>query len=73
MNTTINTYLGKREDRKLLTGLHTVADLMCSTCDASLGWMYIKAPNGDQQYKECERVLQLVGSASVDLSRQVYP
>lgn len=54
MNSTINTHLGKREDRKLLTGLHTVADLLCSTCDTSLGWVYIKAPNGEQQYKEGE-------------------
>ncbi|EIW66935.1 hypothetical protein TREMEDRAFT_69912 [Tremella mesenterica DSM 1558] len=52
MNTTINTNLGKREERKLLTGTHTVADLLCSSCDTSLGWMYIKAPNGDQRYKE---------------------
>lgn len=54
MNSTINTHLGTREDRTLLTGLHTVADLLCSTCETSLGWMYIKAPNGDQQYKEGE-------------------
>nr|ODN88580.1 hypothetical protein L203_02586 [Cryptococcus depauperatus CBS 7841] len=52
MNSTINTVLGKIEDRKLLTGTHTVADLQCANCDASLGWMYIKAPNGEQRYKE---------------------
>lgn len=54
MNSTINTRLGKREERKLLTGLHTVADLLCATCNTSLGWVYIKAPNGEQQYKEGE-------------------
>ena len=34
------------------TGNHTVADLHCASCKASLGWMYIKAPNGEQRYKE---------------------
>lgn len=69
MNSTINTSLGKIEERKLLwaevphrgfgerlttrsTGTHTVADLLCASCKGSLGWMYIKAPNGDQRYKE---------------------
>lgn len=68
MNTTVNTTLGKREERNLLyvlpshwrldemlidrTGTHTVADLLCAGCNAPLGWMYIKAPNGEQRYKE---------------------
>lgn len=36
------------------TGKHTVADLQCAACGGDLGWMYIKAPNGDQRYKEGE-------------------
>lgn len=36
------------------TGRHTVADLHCASCDAEVGWMYIKAPTGDQRYKEGE-------------------
>lgn len=36
------------------TGTHTVADLHCASCRAALGWMYIKAPNGEQRYKEGE-------------------
>lgn len=36
------------------TGRHTVADLMCAACGAKLGWMYIKAVNADQKYKEGE-------------------
>ncbi|KAK8843478.1 hypothetical protein IAR55_007137 [Kwoniella newhampshirensis] len=58
MNSTINTSLGKREDRKLLTGTHTVADLHCASCNTSLGWMYIKAPNGEQRYKEGRYILE---------------
>ncbi|KAK4686287.1 hypothetical protein P7C73_g3838, partial [Tremellales sp. Uapishka_1] len=58
MNSTINTALGKREERKLLTGTHTVADLNCASCASSLGWMYIKAPNGEQRYKEGRYILE---------------
>lgn len=29
-----------------------MADLHCASCGAELGWMYIKAPNGEQRYKE---------------------
>ncbi|KAI9636541.1 putative yippee-like protein [Dioszegia hungarica] len=57
-NTTINTNLGKREERKLITGMHTVADLLCASCDTSLGWMYIRAPTGDQRYKEGRYILE---------------
>ncbi|BEJ11822.1 hypothetical protein CspHIS471_0202820 [Cutaneotrichosporon sp. HIS471] len=58
MNSTINTNLGKREERKLITGRHTVADLHCASCDAEVGWMYIKAPTGDQRYKEGRYILE---------------
>ncbi|KAL1410935.1 hypothetical protein Q8F55_001878 [Vanrija albida] len=58
MNSTINTRLGKREERKLMTGKHTVADLHCASCGQELGWMYIKAPNGEQRYKEGRYILE---------------
>lgn len=51
-NTTINTVLGKHEDRQLLTGLHVVADLKCKGCEKSVGWSYIKAHENTQKYKE---------------------
>jgi hypothetical protein len=42
------------------TGLHTVADLFCTSCDASLGWTYLKAQDRDQVYKEGESSLGLL-------------
>ena len=33
--------VGKEEDRLLITGLHTVADISCSTCGSVLGWKYV--------------------------------
>lgn len=44
------------------TGLHTVADLFCISCDASLGWTYLKAQDRDQIYKEgISRILTFAG------------
>ncbi|KAI8928484.1 hypothetical protein BC831DRAFT_397405 [Entophlyctis helioformis] len=37
-----NTVLGTQEDRMMITGLHTVADLHCSGCQAIIGWKYAK-------------------------------
>ncbi|KAK9202180.1 hypothetical protein WN944_017390 [Citrus x changshan-huyou] len=31
---------GPKEDRHLLTGLHTVADVYCADCGELLGWTY---------------------------------
>jgi Yippee zinc-binding/DNA-binding /Mis18, centromere assembly len=39
------------EDRRLLTGLHTVADIYCRDCHV-LGWTYEWAYEETQKYKE---------------------
>ena len=36
----VNVTLGPREDRMLITGLHTVCDIHCITCNCVLGWKY---------------------------------
>ena len=36
----MNVTLGPREDRMLITGLHTVCDIHCITCNCVLGWKY---------------------------------
>lgn len=38
----VNVSLGPREDRLLITGLHTVADIMCTCCGTVLGWKYVR-------------------------------
>jgi hypothetical protein len=35
----------------LITGLHTVADIFCTVCDANLGWKYEMAYEEGQKYK----------------------
>ncbi|KAL0921714.1 hypothetical protein M5K25_008815 [Dendrobium thyrsiflorum] len=37
----VNVCLGPNEDRHLLSGLHTVNDVHCSSCQQILGWRYL--------------------------------
>lgn len=37
----VNITLGPREERILITGLHTVADIYCTCCNTVLGWKYV--------------------------------
>ncbi|KAL8167005.1 hypothetical protein V2J09_008504 [Rumex salicifolius] len=53
-----NVVLGEIEDRQLITGLHSVADVMCSDCGEYLGWKYLKAYVETQKYKEGKFVLE---------------
>ncbi|GAB2231383.1 hypothetical protein Droror1_Dr00010389, partial [Drosera rotundifolia] len=44
----INTSAGPVEERLMITGIHTVADIFCRGCKECLGWSYIKATEKDQ-------------------------
>ncbi|KAJ4839116.1 hypothetical protein Tsubulata_014926 [Turnera subulata] len=54
----MNISLGPRQDRHLITGLHTVADVYCSCCGEELGWKYVKAYEESQKYKEGKVILE---------------
>lgn len=54
----LNIRSGTKEDRQLLTGLHTVADLSCATCQKSVGWSYLRAFEASQRYKEGKFILE---------------
>ncbi len=41
LSCSVNVTLGPKEDRLLMTGLHTVADIFCSHCQTVLGWKYV--------------------------------
>ncbi|KAK4389853.1 protein yippee-like [Sesamum angolense] len=51
-------YCGPKEDRQLMTGLHTVADVYCGDCREILGWKYEKAYEETQKYKEGKFILE---------------
>jgi hypothetical protein len=54
----INTQSGDPEERQLMTGLHTVADLHCINCKTYLGWKYFDAAEEKEQYKIGKCVLE---------------
>lgn len=54
----MNVVEGPKEDRLLMTGLHTVADVHCSDCREVLGWKYERAFEESQKYKEGKIVLE---------------
>ena len=43
----MNVVAGRPEDRRLLTGMHVVADIACSACGAELGWKYVSSRLGE--------------------------
>uniref|UniRef100_A0A7S2RCE9 Protein yippee-like n=1 Tax=Mucochytrium quahogii TaxID=96639 RepID=A0A7S2RCE9_9STRA len=51
VNHTVNVKLGPKEDRVLMTGLHTVCDVICRNCETVVGWKYEAAYNATQRYK----------------------
>jgi len=58
MHSAVNVRMGNKEDRPLLTGVHTVADVFCVGCSDRLGWYYHKASDQSQKYKEGKYLLE---------------
>ncbi|PPQ72078.1 hypothetical protein CVT26_006712 [Gymnopilus dilepis] len=58
MQSATNVKLGRKEERSLLTGVHTVADVYCLGCNDRLGWFYHKASDHSQKYKEGKYLLE---------------
>ncbi|XP_031741334.1 protein yippee-like At4g27745 isoform X1 [Cucumis sativus] len=54
----MNITVGPKEDRHLMTGLHTVADVHCVDCREVLGWKYERAYEASQKYKEGKFILE---------------
>ncbi|OIV96851.1 hypothetical protein TanjilG_08712 [Lupinus angustifolius] len=54
----MNIVTGPKEDRNLMTGLHTVADVHCGDCREVLGWKYERAYEASQKYKEGKFILE---------------
>ncbi|KAF7131494.1 hypothetical protein RHSIM_Rhsim09G0207400 [Rhododendron simsii] len=54
----MNIVVGPKEDRQLMTGLHTVADIYCGDCREVLGWKYERAYVATQKYKEGKFIIE---------------
>ncbi|KAI9141032.1 Yippee/Mis18 [Paraphysoderma sedebokerense] len=53
-----NVCLGQKEQRLLMTGLHTVADVSCAICHTIVGWKYVYAYEDSQKYKENKYIIE---------------
>ncbi|KAF8526024.1 yippee-domain-containing protein [Hysterangium stoloniferum] len=58
MHSAVNVKLGRKEDRPLLTGIHTVQDAFCMGCNDRIGWYYFKSCDETQKYKEGKYLLE---------------
>ena len=56
----INVYWGPKNERVLMTGLHSVCDVYCVHCHSPVGWYYIDAFEESQKYKVGHYVLEHV-------------
>nr|GMC92867.1 protein yippee-like [Ipomoea batatas] len=54
----VNVTSGANEDRHMMTGVHTVADIFCVCCGSIVGWKYETAHDKSQKYKEGKSVLE---------------
>ncbi|KMT02996.1 hypothetical protein BVRB_8g195630 isoform A [Beta vulgaris subsp. vulgaris] len=57
-NNVVNITLGEKEDRVMMTGLHTVVDIFCVGCGSNVGWKYEVADEMSQKYKEGKFILE---------------
>ena len=39
----VNVSVGVHEDRMMMTGMHTVADIFCVGCGSIVGWRYVRS------------------------------
>lgn len=43
----VNVSTGETEERMMMTGMHTVADIFCVGCGAIVGWTYVRSGCSD--------------------------
>ncbi|KAB2095748.1 hypothetical protein ES319_A01G060900v1 [Gossypium barbadense] len=81
-NNAVNITVGALEERVMLSGMHTVADIFCCCCGQIVGWKYEAAHEKSQKYKEgkfvLERLVRYFASDrgrivdEIDFSSEVY-
>ncbi|XP_019162560.1 PREDICTED: protein yippee-like At3g08990 isoform X2 [Ipomoea nil] len=54
----VNVTLGAKEERMMITGMHTVVDTYCVACGSLVGWKYETAHEKSQKYKEGKFILE---------------
>ncbi|OIW07462.1 hypothetical protein TanjilG_24324 [Lupinus angustifolius] len=54
----VNVTLGEKEERMMITGMHTVVDIFCVFCGSIIGWKYEAAHEKTQEYKEGKFIIE---------------
>ncbi|XP_068637727.1 protein yippee-like [Aristolochia californica] len=54
----VNISVGDKEERIMMTGMHTVSDIFCVRCGSDVGWKYEAAHDESQKYKEGKFILE---------------
>lgn len=54
----VNVTVGEKEERMMITGMHTVVDIFCVACGSIVGWKYEAAHEKTQKYKEGKFILE---------------
>ncbi|KAF6153587.1 hypothetical protein GIB67_027454 [Kingdonia uniflora] len=62
----VNVFVGETDNRMMMTGMHTVADIFCVGCGSIVGWKYEFAQDRNQKYKEGKFILELFKVLSPD-------
>ncbi|KAK8643784.1 hypothetical protein V6N13_013063 [Hibiscus sabdariffa] len=69
----VNITVGALEERMMLSGMHTVADIFCCCCGQIVGWKYEAVYEKSQKYKEGKFVLERGRIVDgIDFSSEVY-
>ncbi|CAL9057722.1 protein yippee-like isoform X1 [Musa acuminata AAA Group] len=68
-NKAVNVTVGIKEERLMITGMHTVSDIFCVGCGSIVGWKYDAAHEKAQKYKEGKIVLERFKLTGPDGSR----
>lgn len=63
----INLSLGPESTRTMTTGVHIIRDSHCLGCGSALGWIYVRAFEIDQKYKEGKVILEQSAVREIDL------
>ncbi|KAH1063554.1 hypothetical protein J1N35_028541 [Gossypium stocksii] len=72
-NNVVNITVGDLEERMMMSGIHTVADIFCCCCGQIVGWKYEAAYEKSQKYKEGKFVLERGRIVDeIDFSSEVY-
>ncbi|XP_051127132.1 protein yippee-like [Andrographis paniculata] len=54
----VNVTVGEKEERMMMTGMHTVVDIFCVGCGSIVGWKYEGAHEKNQKYKVGKFILE---------------